>query len=118
MVQISLMNLTINYNWPMGQDMAHATLGQPNIEDEVFEYRLGILPNSHPGMVSWKEPGWVLAAEVNRDMSVFVKREDKVVVERRRKGTEEIERVRVWNINEEWPAEAVGPSLTTVPWHF
>lgn len=112
------MNLTINYNWPTGENTAQVTLGQPNVNDEVFEYRLGILPHDHQGMVSWNEPEWVLAGEMDRDISVFVRRADKVVVERRRMGTEEIERIQVWDMDAEWPPEAVGPTLTTVPWYF
>ena len=113
-----VMNLTISYNWPTGENTAHAMLGMPNVNDEVFEYRLGILPHDHPGMVSWKEPGWVPATEVDRDMSVFVRREDKVVVERRRIGTHEIERIQEWDINADWPPEANGPTLSTTPWYF
>lgn len=98
--------------------MAHATLGQPNVNDESLEYRIGILPHDHPGMVTWKEPGWVPAREFDRETSVFARREDKVVVERRRINEEEIERIKVWDIAADWPMEAVGPTLSTTSWYF
>lgn len=92
-------------------------MGHANVNDRDYEFRLGILPSEHPGKVYWCEPGWV-AAEAAQDLSVFVNQTDKVVVERKRTGTDSIERVRIWDIENEWPAEAVGPSLTVVPWHF
>lgn len=112
------MNLSIHYNWPIGEDSAHVTLGQENVNDRNMEFRIGLLPEDHPGMVRWYKDGWMLGSDMIRDVSFFAKRGDKIVVERREPSSDNIERIRVWDISEEWPPEAHGPSTTVVPWYF
>lgn len=102
----------------MGRDSAHVTLGQENVNDQNKEFRLGVLPKEHPGKVWWHESGWMRCSETDQDTSTYVKKGDKVVVERRELGKEEIERMGLWDIAEQWPAEAYGPSTVVVPWYF
>jgi len=112
------MNLTINFNWPTGENSASVEMAQPNVNDIDMEFRVGVVPKEHPDKIAWHNSGWVVG---DRDMKrvVFrVKQGDKVVVERKKKGEEEIQTRNEWDVNEEWPTEAHGAAMTVVPWYL
>lgn len=112
------MQLSVHFNWPLGENSANVELGGPNVNDVNIEFRLGVVPGDQPTMVYWHENEWVVGDEEMQDMKVRVKRNDVVIVERRNKDTKEIVSRNTWNIAESWPPEAHGASMTVVPWYF
>jgi hypothetical protein len=112
------MKLSIHFNWPLGQNAASIELAGANIEDAKFEFRLGVVPGDQPDMVYWHESEWVTGDRDMSDIRIRVKREDTIVVDRRRRDSDEVISRNKWNVAENWPPEAHGASMTIVPWHF
>jgi hypothetical protein len=109
------MNLTITFNWP--PDLAHISVGLPNIKDKEWEFRIGVIPKDKEDKIYWIKPGW-FPGETKEQITFCVRRNDKVVVERKKRGANKAETRNTWDINEKWPAEAHDLSITYVPWYF
>ena len=60
----------------------------------------------------------ILPCEMKKEITFDVKRGDKVVVERKKKYAEKTETRNMWDIDEEWPAETHGASMTVILWYF
>ncbi len=112
------MNLTINFNWPTGEDSASVEMAGPNLEDANLEFRIGVVPKEHPNKIAWHNAGWTTGDREMEQIVFRVRHGDKVVVERKKKGEERIETRSEWDISAEWPPEAHGSAMTVVPWYF
>src|SRR3989344_4400745 len=112
------MNLTINFNWPTGEDSASVEVSQPNVNDADTEFRVGVIPKEHSGKIAWHNSGWGVGDRDMERIVFLVKQGDKVLVERRKKGEEKVQTRNEWDINEHWPAEAHDATMTVVPWYF
>lgn len=110
------MNLSISFNWPLGEDSVAVDFGQPNVNDAEIEFRIGVVPEKYPDKVAWHKSGWVVGSSAMTDIQFLAKRGDTIIVERRKSGMEKVETRNSWNIDEHWPAEAYGASMTVVPW--
>jgi len=117
--KIKIMRLTIQFNWPTGEDSAIVHLADPNIEDKKAEFRIGVIPKGEKNKIAWHNLGWINGEKVLEEKIEFkTRRGDEVVVEKRNKGQETASWRSRWDVEEKWPAEAVGPSTTFVPWIF
>lgn len=112
------MRINIQFNWPMGQDAAGVEIGQPNSEDNNIDFRIGVVPKDQHDKIYYQHVGWIYGQQIASNIKFTVSRGDRVVVERRNHGNEEILTTNVWDIDKEWPREAYGPSLTFAPWYF
>lgn len=110
------MNLSIHFNWPP-PDSARVHMGSPNLSDKDWEFRIGVNPKDKKNIIYWVKPGWFVGENM-KEIIFDVNRGDEVVVERKRKDSDKVETRNTWNIDEHWPAEAHGPSLTIIPWYF
>jgi hypothetical protein len=67
--------------------------------------------------IYWLKPGWTDANNMH-EIKFDTKIGEKVVVEKKKKGTAEVLTRHVWDIEEKWPAKASGPSSVSIPWSF
>ena len=111
------MNLTIHFNWPPACDSARVILGTPSTNDVGIDFRVGVIPHDETDKIYWAKPGW-FAGELQEELTFDVKRDDKLVVERKTTGSDKIATRNIWDINKEWPVTAHGESMTVVPWYF
>lgn len=111
------MKLSIDFNWPKSNS-AHVSIGMPNIKDKEWDFRIGIVQKDKSDIICWIKPGWFSGDEMEKEITLDVKRGDKVVVERKKKGAEKTETRNTWDIDKEWPLEAHGASMTNIPWYF
>ena len=112
------MKLDIFFNWPPGENSARVDLGMANVEDVQKDFRVGVMPATHPGRIAWHEAGWVRGRNVEGKFQFSVKRGDKVVVEQRLSGEENADAKLVIDTDEKWPAEAHGPTHVDQGWTF
>jgi hypothetical protein len=110
------MQLTILYNWPIGEDSARVSLGMSNIEDKNYQFRLSILSKKDNGNDEWLIPGWVNDNEVNK-LDALIKKASFIRVERINKETKEIKRYQ-FDCSKEWPPEASGVSVTSMSYQI
>lgn len=111
------MDISILFNWPPDKDSARVSLAGPTIDDTGHEFRVGIIKKSEKDKIYWLKPGWVDAKnihEIKFDMRIG----EKVVVEKKKKGGEEILTRNMWDIEEKWPEKAYGETSVSIRWSF
>jgi len=111
------MNISILFNWPPGQNSASVSFSGLTVDDIKHEFRVGIIRKNEEDKIYWLKPGWVDAEnmhEIKFDMQIG----EKVVVEKKKKGSKEVLTRNIWDIEEKWPSSAVGSSSTVIPWTF
>lgn len=110
------MKISIAFNWPTGKDSARVTVGGNSLPDSAFEFRVGVIRESEKDKIYWAKPGWA-SSEGRDDITIDVARSDKAVVECRVRNGKSIVR-NVWDVEEEWPANVSGDTLTVREWYF
>ena len=111
------MNLSIHFNQFNSGD-AQVSLGSPNTKDEDYEFRIGVVVFvKNDKKVRWAQPEWVVGKEM-KEITFVVKKENKVVVEKRKINSQKIDTRTFWNASKEWPAEAEGSKSVSTPWCF
>ena len=112
------MQLSMQFNWPTGENTVGVSLGTINIEDVKKEFRLGVITKANPEGVHWHNAGWVAGEEIHDQMKCKVDRGDKVIVQYRTLGEENPSGKVVIDTEQEWPAEAHGNAMTHMGWDF
>lgn len=110
-----IMRLSIDFNWP--PNSARVSLGAPNVNDIECEFRIGVIPRDQTNKIHWIEPGW-FKGDQDDNVTFDLTRGDKVVVEKRKREDQSEHAKNIWDIDKEWPPEAVGDSFTNVPWYI
>ncbi|MCC7004815.1 hypothetical protein IT397_02775 [Candidatus Nomurabacteria bacterium] len=111
------MKLSIDFNWTLQTDSARVALGMFNIKDKDYEFHVGIVKKEEKNKIYWLKPGW-FSCDIKEEITFDVRRVDKIVIERKKKKTDKIQKIGMWDIEKEWPPEAHGASFTNVPWFF
>ena len=111
------MDISILFNWPPGQSSARVSFCGPTVDDLECEFQVGVIKKNKGDKIYLLKPGWVDAKNIH-EIKFDVRIGEKVVVEKKKKGTDEILTRNVWDIEKKWPANASGPSSVSVPWSF
>jgi hypothetical protein len=108
------MTISFQYNWPPG--FVRVSMGQANIEDHKYSFRLGVVKKADQKVVFWQGPAEWLAPEQADQIEVDLERGDIIVLDR--KGSDNnIDFRHKWDTEKDWPLEAHGPSSTHVPYY-
>lgn len=107
------MQLSILYNWPMGEDSARVSLGMANIDDIKYQYKLTILDKNDKGEDRWFTLGYVNHDEVHK-LDTFAKRTSIVRVHKMSKDGDYSGNDYKFYLSKDWPLEASGASVTHV----
>ena len=111
------MDISILFNWPPSEESARISFGGLTIEDLKREFRVGVIKKNEEDKIYWLKPGWTDANNMH-GITFNTRIGEKVVVEKKKKGTAEILTRHVWDIEEKWPVKASGLSSVSIPWSF
>lgn len=115
------MTLNFLYNWPTETNHARISFGSPNVEDPKYLFRIGVIKKGDESKVYWQGPSEWFSVDKpgSAEKIVFdVERGDKIILNRKYKDTEEINLNGSWDTDVEWPAEAQGDAVTTIPFYL
>jgi hypothetical protein len=101
------MKLNILYNFPLGENSAQVTLGMASADDSKYQFRIGLIDGQGSG--GWLKPGWVNHDGVD-SLKGMVKKDWKIRLEKKEKGTDNIVARHEIDCSKEWPVEAEGAS--------
>jgi hypothetical protein len=108
------MKLSLFYNWPVGENSVRVSLGMPNIEDNKYLFRLGLIDEQGSG--GWINPGWVNFNEISK-LDSYAKRDWKIRIEKKEKEADHITAKLEIDCSKEWPLDAQsGSSVDTGYW--
>jgi len=102
------MKLSILYNWPLGKESARVSLGFPNIEDNKYQFRLGIIDCKGSG--GWVKPGWVSSNDAIK-LNASIEKDWKIRLEKKL-GSTDVPVVYEFDCSKDWPSGASGSSCT------
>jgi hypothetical protein len=111
-------NITFDYNWPPGNECVRVFFGIPNVNDKDSLFRVGRVKKESHTKVYWQGNSEWLTREQLIKVTFDAERGDQIIVEKQNAATGESESRYRWNTEEEWPPEAQGGSMTSVPYCF
>jgi hypothetical protein len=112
------MQLSISFNWPPGEDSAVVELGQLNIDDKNYQFRIGVAPAESKDKIAWFSEDWFNGDESMPQIKFTVRKVDTIILEKRMVGNSNVDSRNNWKISELWPAEATGPTMVHQGWIF
>jgi len=107
------MQLSILYNWPIGENSARVSLGMANIDDVKYQYKLTILDKNDKGEDWWFTLGYVNHDEVHK-LDTFAKKSSIVRIHKMSKVGGYSGSDYQFYLSKDWPPEAGGTSVTTI----
>lgn len=52
------MDVNFLYNWPPGEGSVRVSLGAANIDDQKYDFRVGLTKKDENNKVFWLKPNW------------------------------------------------------------
>ena len=110
------MQISIRFNWPLGQRSARVGFGLFSIEDPKYEFMFGIIKEKEKDKIYGPQK-WLSLEEMEKIGEFDVKMEDIIIVKKKEKKTGKILNYK-FDIKKEWPESAFGDTFTNVPFDF
>lgn len=106
------MQLSILFNYPLGQDSARISIGAANISDSNYQFRFSILSSQNESD-QWLSPGWVNHNDISK-LEGYIKKTSVIRLEKRDQNSNEIVKRYEWICSNIWPGEADGNAVVSV----
>ncbi len=81
------MQISITFNWPLGQNLARVEFGLFSVEDQKYEFMFGIIKEKDKIYGPQK---WLNVGEMEKIGKFDIKIEDIIIVKKKEKKTEKI----------------------------
>ena len=90
-------------------------MGSETVEDMKYKFKVGVVPVGKRDKISWLKLDYIVNDNDN-EFEFYAQKGDIIVVDTIMKSGK-IKRD-TWDIQKEWPEEAIGGTSIDVPWNF